>query len=292
MKNFDVDPDPLNTVWDWSDFSVKTFDDTLTMGLTVNSRTIGVTENALFHNFTLEILDITERNGNPVSDWYIGQITDYDVGSDSGAWDQSISAAWAHNTPGADNAWGSIKIPFGCGTVGAGQDFDYAPLRSVKGLVGAQALFDIGAYFDSAYIYLSAPSGTYASQNTSTSDFEMHTTYAANDFAGGDSYSVGIANFGAIPMADATSGAELADMANLINQWAGFGRGDVNGDGNTNLADIVYLAAYVNNGGSGPIPFVHIGDLDADGAVDAADITYLINYYFNCGPCPMGDWVI
>ena len=289
VENFDTNADPLVTAWDWSAFDIKSFDDTLSMGLIVNSRTYGVVDRPELNDVTLEILDITERNGNPVTDWYIGQITDYDVGSDSATFDQSISAAWALNKPAADRAWGSIKIPFGCGTVGAGQDFDYAPLRSVKQLNGAAALFDIGAYFDSAYIYLSAPSGTYqAPQPSNVSDFEMHTSYAAHDFAGGDTYSIGIANFGEV----ANDPAVIGDIANMVNKWAGFGRGDVNDDGGINLADIVYLSNSVNGGGAGPIPFAHMGDVNADGAVNAADIAYLINYYFNCGPCPMGDWVI
>ncbi len=288
VENFDTDPDPLVTTWDWSDFSVKSFDDTLTMGLMANTRTIGVIDLPELANLTLEIMNFTERNGNNVDDWYLGQITDYDVGGDMTAWDQSISAAWAYD-PGGDAAFGSIKIPFGCGTVGAGQDFDYASIRGAKGLDGATALFDINAYFDSAYIYLSTP-GLLAQQPFSA-DGEMHTSYAGHNFGPNGTYSVGVANFFVQGLADNTSGAELADMANLVNKWAGFGRGDVNNDGGINLADIIYLASTVNNAGPGAIPFAHLSDVNADGTIDAGDINYLVDYYFNCGPCPMGDWM-
>ncbi len=290
VENFDTDPDPLVTAWAWNDFSVKSFDDTLTMGLTVNARVIGVSDLPALANLTLEIMDFTERNGNPVSNWYLGSVIDYDVGSDIATFDQSISTAWAHN-PAADAAWGSIKIPFGCGTVGAGQDFDYTSVRNIKGLDGNSALFTDDLYHDSAYTYLSAPYGTVLPTQPQSADFEMHTGYASHDFAGGDSYSIGIAHFGVTGLADATSGAELADMANLVNKWAGFGRGDVNNDGGINLADIIYLAGTVNNAGPGAIPFAHMGDVNADGAIDAGDINYLVDYYFNCGPCPIGDWM-
>ncbi len=284
VENFDA-----GGGWDWGDFAGRTFDDTLTMGLTVNARVIGVSDLPGLANLTLEIMDFTNRNATNVDDWYIGQITDFDVGGDSARWDQSISAAWSIN-PGGDAAWGSIKIPFGCGTVGAGQDFDYNPMYSIKGLNGASALFDIDAYFDSAYIYLSTP-GYLPHQPSNVSDGELHVTYAGHNFTANSTYSLGVANFGITGgLADNASGAELAPMANLVNQWAGFGRGDVNNDGSINLADIIYLAGTVN-GGNGAIPFAHLSDVNADGAIDAGDINYLVDYYFNCGPCPMGDWM-
>ena len=80
-------------------------------------------------------------------------------------------------------------------------------------------------------------------------------------------------------------------MAYFVNKWAGFGRGDVNNDNLVNLADIIHLASYVNAGGAGPVPFMHLGDVNNDLAVDAGDITYLSDYYFNCGACPVGDWM-
>ncbi len=283
----------------WSDFENLNFDDTLSMGLMVNSRTIGVTDLPELANMTLEIMEINERNGvDSVTGWYFGQITDYDVGGDAAAMDRTISTAWAYN-PGGSNAWGSIKIPFGCGTLGALQDVDYEPLRSIKDLGGAMALFwqdgaagtQGGAYFDSAYPWLSLPAGTIAPAQA-TSDFEMHTTYAGHDFGPSGTYSLAVANFALFGLADnTTAGTEMADLAHMVNKWAGFGRGDVNNDGGVNLADIIYLAGNVNNAGPGAIPFAHLGDVNADGAIDGADIAYLVDYYFNCGPCPMGDWM-
>jgi hypothetical protein len=283
----------------WSDFANLNFDDTLTMGLMVHSRTFGVTDVPELANLTLEIFDFNERNGDSVVNWYFGQITDYDVGGDDGAMDQSISTAWAFN-PGGDDAWGHFKIPFGCGEVGPGQDFEYTPIRSIKVLDGAEALFsqpggsfNNGAgYWDSAYMWLSQPFGTVAPPQAQNSDFEMASSIVKHDFEGNGTYSFGVANFAFIDaLADNTSGAEMADMANFVNKWAGFGRGDVNNDGGINLADIIYLAGNINNGGPGAIPFAHLGDVNADGSIDAGDINYLVDYYFNCGPCPMGDWM-
>jgi hypothetical protein len=290
VENFDTDPDPLVTNWDWTAYPAVSFDDTLSMGLMVNARVIGASDLPELANLTLEILDINERNGvDSVTGWYMGQMTDYDVGGDDAVLDRSISTAWSHN-PGGDAAWGSIKIPFGCGTVLSGQDFDYEPLINAKQLDGDMAFFDITAYFDSAYIYLSNGPGLMPAQ-PQAADGEMHTTYVGHDFEPNGTYSYGIANFGVTGLADNSSGAELADMANMVNKWAGFGRGDVNNDGGINLADIIYLAANVNNGGPGPIPFAHLGDVNADGSTDAGDINYLVDYYFNCGPCPSGDWM-
>ncbi len=92
----------------------------------------------------------------------------------------------------------------------------------------------------------------------------------------------------------ATTPAEVAELAQLVNKWAGFGRGDVNNDGVINLADITYLASYVIDDATnpGPIPFMHLGDVNNDGNIDAADVDALVTFYFECGACPVGDWEI
>lgn len=292
VQNFAADPlDPITT-WDWSAFGGP-FDDTLTMGLTCNSRVFGVTGFEEFNNFTLEIFEFTERNGNPVENWYFSHIVDYDAGNDSVTANFANSVIWDYNQGTADIAWGTIKVPFGCGTVGAGQDFDFNPVINAKGLTGNQALWDWGLYWDSLYLYNTAGAGLLDHQDMNQDDGEVHMTLASHDFAGGDTYSFGIAQFGfgGLTGTDDPNNADIIGLAHFVNKWAGFGRGDVNDDGVINLADIIYLAAYVNNGGPGAVPFEHLGDVNADATIDMADVSYLMTYYFDCGPCPMGDWM-
>lgn len=62
-------------------------------------------------------------------------------------------------------------------------------------------------------------------------------------------------------------------------------RGDTNGDGIIDLADIVYLINYLYKDGPAPVP-VEAGDANCDGIIDLADIVYLINYLFKEGPAP------
>lgn len=62
-------------------------------------------------------------------------------------------------------------------------------------------------------------------------------------------------------------------------------RGDCNGDGLVNLADIVFLINYLFRGGPPPsIP--QAGDANCDGRVNLVDLVYLINYIFRSGPAP------
>lgn len=65
----------------------------------------------------------------------------------------------------------------------------------------------------------------------------------------------------------------------------GYIRGDVNGDGVIDIADIVYLLNYLFFGGPEPAP-LWVGDADCDGLVDIDDIVYLLNYLFISGPSP------
>jgi hypothetical protein len=62
--------------------------------------------------------------------------------------------------------------------------------------------------------------------------------------------------------------------------------GDLNGDGNVNVADVTYLVSYLFQGGSPP-PVLEAADVNADNRVNIADITYLVNYLFRGGPGPL-----
>jgi hypothetical protein len=63
-------------------------------------------------------------------------------------------------------------------------------------------------------------------------------------------------------------------------------RGDANGDGITDIGDVVYLVNYLYKHGSAPIPSI-AGDVNCDDIVDIGDIVYLINFLFKNGhpPC-------
>jgi hypothetical protein len=67
----------------------------------------------------------------------------------------------------------------------------------------------------------------------------------------------------------------------------GYYRGDVNLDRKLNIADIVYLVAFVYKSGSAPEEFTDQGDINNDDLVDAADIVYLVNFLFKRGPAPI-----
>jgi hypothetical protein len=66
-----------------------------------------------------------------------------------------------------------------------------------------------------------------------------------------------------------------------------FIRGDVNGGGQINLNDVVYLLNYLFIGGPPPDPMA-AGDVNCDGTINVSDVVYLINYLFISGPPPCG----
>ncbi len=286
--------------WDWDFLGLSAsapFDNDSTMGLAVNTSTYGVvdapTGAELLHDGTLEVMTFKNRNATAIPDWKLWTIMDYDLwdfssGGDTAVVDQSISTAWSWDIAGNNPAaWGFVKLPFGCGET---------PLKNAYSLDAAQAQFTDAIYWDSAYFYSSLPAGNLGQPidaiATGAPDHEAHFTFAEHDFAGvvGDSLKLGFVFFRTTPTVFEDP-AEYADIANLWNKFAGFGRGDVDNDNVATLADIIYLVDYLFGGGAGPVPFLHLGDVDGSGGAPAlADVNYLVNFYFNYGPCPVGAW--
>jgi hypothetical protein len=62
-------------------------------------------------------------------------------------------------------------------------------------------------------------------------------------------------------------------------------RGDPNGDGVIDLADVVYLINYLYRSGFAPNP-PEAGDTNCDGTVDIGDVVLLINYLYKNGAAP------
>lgn len=94
------------------------------------------------------------------------------------------------------------------------------------------------------------------------------------------------------PCIDAGDPNSLLDPDSTIADIGAFYyhlRGDTNGDGIINIADIVYLINYLFINGPSPDPLV-TGDVNCDWVVDIADVVYLVNYLFMNGPpascCP------
>ena len=63
-------------------------------------------------------------------------------------------------------------------------------------------------------------------------------------------------------------------------------RGDVDGDGIINSADVTYLINYLFRNGPPPFPCLEAGDANCNGVVNVGDVVYLIDYLFKGGPSP------
>ena len=64
-----------------------------------------------------------------------------------------------------------------------------------------------------------------------------------------------------------------------------FIRGDTNGSGGVDIADSIYLLAFLFQSGA-PVTTQAAGDINSDGNTDIADVVYLLTYLFNSGTPP------
>lgn len=63
-------------------------------------------------------------------------------------------------------------------------------------------------------------------------------------------------------------------------------RGDLDDDGDIDVADIIYLVNMLYQGGPAPVAGPQVADANCDAFIDMTDIVYLMNYYYNGGPAP------
>lgn len=62
-------------------------------------------------------------------------------------------------------------------------------------------------------------------------------------------------------------------------------RGDANNDNAVNVSDVIYLNAYLYQGGPTP-PCLNQADVNKNGVVDGSDSAYLLAWLFGGGPAP------
>jgi uncharacterized delta-60 repeat protein len=100
----------------------------------------------------------------------------------------------------------------------------------------------------------------------------------ASAIAVDDSHSVCVTGYS---WGDTTAG----DYATIKYVQTHFLRGDANGDGVINVADVVYLVNFLYRNGDPPTP-IEAGDANCDGIVNVADVVYLVNYLYRGGDPP------
>jgi hypothetical protein len=143
-------------VWDWEfddNPASAPFDPDSTMGLSVNSRTIGALDVAELNNVTVEVFEFTERNGNDIPDWKFMFWADTDAGAIEGSADTMLinrdySVLWdtSPDLTGEGPIYGMIKIPYGCLA-----NHDGTPLKNVVTLDSDNSMYSAGStYLDSA----------------------------------------------------------------------------------------------------------------------------------------------
>ena len=285
--------------WDWNLSPVDYLPDS-TIGLTTKETFYGAHDVLALASFRLMRAEIDVRYPlvrDTIFGLRAGSMHDNDNGT-GGFGDEkmvgdvaSSVAHWYQPGPGPGNevAVGYIKVPFGCGASGG-------PIRA-RANDGPQFLYS-PPQMDSLFLHASLPqfAGITAQAGMAVNepggqDFEGLWTFGNYDIIPFETTELAVADFVFTSQSGLVDGSipnQFNGLADLVNKYAGYGRGDVNNDLSTDLGDIIYLSAHVNAAGPGPFPFKYTGDMNDDGNVDQLDLTYLIDYYLCLQPCAPG----
>lgn len=296
------------STWNWeyewlagASYGEPPYSDSLTEGYAFRSliAEYGVVDVPEFNNFVITRFSTYSRYGYAIDDVYLGGIADFDVGDYSlnkAGYSSKYSAAWMYDYTNLAEGWGFIKVPFGG---------DYAPMKNSICIDYSSWYFSPDPQFDSIIVFLSQYNGAvdpwpvdadkrlwWTLGELDLPAWDYIPTADKDDIPDSAFAEVGSVLFGFNNLTDCTDEEEYGPTALFVNKFCGFGRGDVNDDGNMNLIDIVYMNASIFHGGNGPFPFEHLGDVNGDGNYDVLDILYMIDWYFYGGPAPVGDWAL
>jgi len=270
------------------------FDNAATIGMRMSTRSYGAF-GTLFNNFVLVAYDLVNRNATPVDGLYWGIYSDLDMPGDAAGYEQvlgnvDLGVAYQYNeVDGQLAGFGTLPL--------AGS--------SLNGLTTTPGVFNTYGCNNPDQVYTGdLPALFYGLVDDCGEGNECYHPNAAPGNVPDDRSLIMTSGLADVPGNGSVNGAyvlfnfpagatetEIGDMMEFANKFAGYGRGDVNNDGEIDLEDVCYLAAYVGCGGNCPTPFVYLGDVNNDTNVDTDDVTYLYNFFFNGGPLPLSALV-
>jgi hypothetical protein len=182
--------------WNWNTYAAP-FDNALTMGLSANTKVVGVLnapnvgDGLLLNNMTLNVMTFKERNGVAVPGWKLTAYNDHDMGGrDTAYYDGAHSVGWGTPTTGTLGlVSGFIKVPFGppCPTN------YYPPLKNVTAC--SQNRISFIPDWDTLWNQATKPAGALALDYASTSDQGSAYTFDEYDFPASGTHQVGVAYF-------------------------------------------------------------------------------------------------
>lgn len=259
------------------------------IGLLIDTREIG-TYGADFADFALFVVDINERNGNPINGLYYGAFMDWDIGSDGGA--GNAVKGYVYQFAGTE-VRGFIGLPQAGSYWPDGTKTD--PMYNAHVIENSLVVYPSAPCSDclpdSLYAFVNnvAEGAVVVMPDGTGPDKSTLATFGKANIAGNGTKTYGFAIYGLDNSANPNGDTEA--MAKFINKYAGFARGDVNNDDLIDLRDLVKLSNYIASGTLGPTPFKHLGDVNNDGVIDSADCAYLAAYYFSGGAPPQSAFV-
>jgi hypothetical protein len=286
--------------WDWTATDCP-FSNDSTIGLRIDEYMYGALDADAaglpdLNNVVIYRIDMTNRNARLLAGLASGTVDDWDLESNhfdvvhmSTARSIAWSASCNDGSNGVDetNTWvyGWGKIPY-----------TTAPMHGAKSLAAGQSMWTGNYWLDSSYFWMTDASTAGLTHqagiipcSNDPDDRDAWYSWGSLDLGDNASYSFGTYVFG-FNDGDATDVSRWEELALRVNQLAGFGRGDIDGDLAITIADVVALYNVIFGGAPGP-GFAHLADVDGVPGVNVGDLVALADYIWLGTPLVEG-WAL
>ena len=245
------------------------------LGITVKQHSASYSNSSIDSRYVILQYIVTNNSPTGIGGMYVGLFCDWDFPWGSGSSDRSGFA----RDLGLGYIWQNGSTKYRGTTV-----LNSEGVQTFYAIQNLNIIYnDYGSVVSDAVKYGFLTHGLIDTAGTGAYDQSYCIATGPFNLAPGQSDTAAFAMIGGTDLLSLRNSADA--VHNRYAAAIGYVCGDADGIAPIDIADVVYLIAYIFSGGAAPTPLL-AGDADCSLDINVADAVYLINYIFSLGAVP------